>query len=84
MEYLLNNDSVINNIEKNAPIRTKDTLLMSLMKNSNNMNTVRNELIKYTQFAADPLEIPFDFTMRNVIQTCMDYDKPDAMADQAN
>lgn len=67
VEFLLNNDSVMNNIEKNAQTRTKDSLFMLLMKGNNNMNTVKNELLKYTQFVADPLEIPFDFTMRNAI-----------------
>lgn len=46
------------------------------MKKASNPTQIKNELIKYTQFIGDPLEIPYDLRMGNVIQTCLDYSQP--------
>ena len=47
LEHLLNNESVMNNVEKNAIVRTQDTLFMQLMKGTH-ITTLKNELLKYT------------------------------------
>lgn len=84
LQFLLNNNNVMQQLEKTAREKTRDSLFMVLMKEHADRKKVQDELIKYTQFIADPLEVPYDLRMRNAILTCLEFEQPLLMYDQAN
>jgi hypothetical protein len=75
-DFIINNESIRNGLFKNAALKTKDTLYTILTKGSPKEDSLKTELIKYTFWLYDPMDIPFDFAMKSLIHTCLDYEKP--------
>ena len=84
IEFMLGNNAVVENSHWRSPIRTKDSYLKKLLSGYAKKDKLFNELRKYNCFAAHEMEIHSDLSMRNVIQSCLDFDKPQAMFEKAN
>ena len=84
IEFVLGNNAVVENSHWRSPLRNKDSYFDNLMKGSDVKNKMFLELMKYTLLAAEKTTFLGDLSMRNIVQQCLDFDKPQAMWDKAN
>ena len=57
---------------------------MKLLSGYDKKLKLHNEMRKYNVFAAHEMEIHSDLSFKNIVQDCLDFDKPQAMFEKAN
>lgn len=84
-EFVISNENLKTNFENLTSAENgKPTLLDMLFENKHDKLRILNRIGKYTNFHQTPDSISTDLCMRNIIQSCLDYDKPLSMIEKAN
>ena len=83
-EFILNNQKAIELLQQTVDERTQSTLFDQLISGKAQSGVIRSQLNKYSNLLARPSNVMSDLCMRNVIQACINYEKPKAMSMVAN
>ena len=85
IEFVLGNNTVVENSDWRSPQRNKNSFFDKLfVKDADKKTKLRNDCIKYNVLVAPYMEVHSDLTMRNCIELCLDFDKPQSMYEKAN
>ena len=81
---MLSNNAVCENSHWRSPLRYQKSNLAKLLDKYDKKDKLMNEMIKYNVLCVDPMDLHNDLCLRNVVQSCLDFDNPKAMYEKAN
>ena len=80
----MNNARLVSKFHDAAHSRTQLTIGEIAMKNNNKSKELISDLATRIHYILNSHRIPMDLCMRNIIQSCLDFSRPQTMAERAN